>query len=81
MKAIVISKTNCGYCTRVKNLLNLKDVEYTELKYTQDISLEEIEEKVRTHIGESRLTFPQVFIDDEYIGGYTETCQFFNIKA
>lgn len=81
MKALVISKANCGYCTRVKNLLDIKKVEYTELKYDVSISLEELEAKVRKHIGEgARITFPQVFFDTDYIGGYSNTCEYFGVN-
>lgn len=81
MNALVISKSNCGYCTRVKNLLDIKKVEYIELKYNVNITPEELETKIRKHIGEGvRITFPQVFVDSVYIGGYSDTCEYFGIN-
>ena len=80
-KALIISKENCGYCTRVRHVLNMKEVEFEEQKYDCDLTLEQIEEKVRQYIGENQLTFPQVFIDGEYIGGYTDVCKKYGINA
>lgn len=80
-KALIISKENCGYCTRVRNLLDIKKVEFIEKKLDKDISRNEVLEIVGEKVKNKQLTFPQVYINDEYIGGYTDVCKLYGINA
>jgi len=68
MKAIVWSKNNCAYCIQAKNLLELKGVEFEERnieagQWTKQQLLEAVP---------TARSVPQIFLNDEYIGGYTE---------
>ena len=68
MKAIVWSKTPCPYCENAKKLLDSKGIEYevrdvTAGTWTKEQLLEAVP---------NARTVPQVFLDDELIGGYTE---------
>jgi glutaredoxin 3 len=69
MKQITIYTTDfCGYCQRVKGLLAQRGLQYTEINLSRDPdSRSLLLEKT------GLMTFPQVLIDDELLGGYTET--------
>ena len=68
MKAIIWSKENCSYCVQAKNLLKLKDIAYEERNIsTGDWTKEQLLEAVPT-----ARTLPQIFLDDTYVGGFTE---------
>jgi glutaredoxin 3 len=61
------STTWCGYCVRAKALLEKRGLEYEEIVMDDDPSFRQ---KMLEMTG--RWTVPQIFIDDEPIGGYTE---------
>jgi glutaredoxin 1 len=68
MTAEVYGTQACGYCRRAKSLLKARGIEYQEFIVGEDISSETLSSK----IGKPALTVPQIFLDGEYIGGYTE---------
>ena len=57
----------CGYCVRAKALLDGKGLEYEEIFMDDDPAF-------RAHLHEltGGWTVPQILIDGEVIGGYTE---------
>ena len=61
------STTWCGYCVRAKALLERRGLEYEEIVMDEDPAFRQ---KLLEMTG--RWTVPQIFIDDEPIGGYTE---------
>ncbi|GAB3679262.1 hypothetical protein GCM10028857_00310 [Salinarchaeum chitinilyticum] len=64
----VYTKENCSYCEKAKDLLDAKEVEYEEYVVTGDEELfEEMVERA-----EGRKTAPEIFVDDELIGGYDD---------
>ncbi len=66
MEIIVYTKPHCGFCVRAKQLLESKGLPYTEIV----ISDAETAEKL---IGKTGCkTVPQIFINGEFIGGYTD---------
>ena len=67
MKAIVWSKNQCPYCDQAKALLKHKGIEFEERNINNGYSKEQLLEAVPT-----ARTVPQVFLDDNYIGGFTE---------
>jgi len=67
MKAIVWSKNQCPYCDQAKALLKHKGIDYEERNINNGYSKEQLLEAVPT-----ARTVPQVFLDDNYIGGFTE---------
>ena len=68
MKAIVWSKDACPFCVQAKALLNSKGIELEERNITQGTwTKEQLLEAVPT-----ARTLPQIFLDDNYIGGFTE---------
>jgi len=54
----------CPYCGRAKNLLDRKGVAYNIIDVSSDSQLEN-EMQIRSQ----RRTVPQIFINDEHIGG------------
>ena len=67
MKATVWSKYHCPYCDQAKALLEQKGITFEEKKIGDGYSKEELLEAVPT-----ARTVPQIFLDDNYIGGFTE---------
>ena len=67
MRAIVWSKDNCPYCVQAKALLSQKNIEFEERKigdgWTKDQLLEAVPHA---------RTVPQIFLDGELVGGFTE---------
>ena len=65
------SSAYCGYCGAAKRLLSEKGVPFTEIDVTHDAAL-------RAWMVEDsggRRTVPQIFIDREPIGGYTDLAE------
>lgn len=67
MKAVVWSKDNCPYCVQAKQLLTIKGIEYEEKKIGESYTKEDLLEAVP-----SARSVPQIFLDGELIGGFTE---------
>jgi len=67
MKAIVWSKYNCPYCEQAKALLNQKGILFEERKIGDGYTKEDLLAAVPT-----ARTVPQIFLDDELVGGFTE---------
>ena len=64
---IIYTGNRCAYCNAAKRLLDNKEVEYTEVNVDENPSLRE-EMVLRTQ----RQTVPQIFIDDEHVGGFDD---------
>jgi len=67
---VLYSKDSCPWCDRAKELLQSKNITYTELKFNVDFTREQLAEKLPDKA--NRLTLPQIFIDGENIGGYED---------
>ena len=67
MKAVVWSKYHCPFCDQAKALLEAKGIAFEEKKIGDGYTKEELLEAVPT-----ARTVPQIFIDDQLIGGFTE---------
>lgn len=75
MKAIVWSKHHCPYCDQAKALLKMKGVEIEERNINENWTKEQLLEAVST-----ARTVPQIFLDEEYIGGFQELKRYFESK-
>jgi glutaredoxin 3 len=66
-KILIFTTPFCGYCAAAKLLLKKKGVVYEEIDISSDTLLREkmIEVAGRTSV-------PQIFIDDEHIGGFDD---------
>ena len=65
--AIVYSKYNCPYCDQAKNLLKSKGITFEERKIGDGYTKEDLLEAVPT-----ARSVPQIFLDGELVGGFTE---------
>jgi glutaredoxin 3 len=68
VKVDVYSTNYCPYCVRAKQLLDAKDIDYTEIDVTGD-------DAARMALVEKsggRKTVPQIFINGNSIGGYDD---------
>jgi glutaredoxin 3 len=65
--AIIWSKENCPFCDQAKALLKMKNIEFEERNIMLDWTKEQLLEAVPT-----ARTLPQIFLDDNYIGGFQE---------
>jgi glutaredoxin 3 len=61
------STRHCGYCTRVKALLETRQIPYVEVLVDQ-----EPEKRIEMVQRSGRRSVPQVFIGDRHLGGYDE---------
>jgi glutaredoxin len=67
MTAIIWSKDNCTYCVQAKKLLEQKGIQFEERKIGDGYTKEDLLESVP-----NARTVPQIFLDGELIGGFTE---------
>jgi glutaredoxin len=67
VRAIIWSSPTCPYCTNAKAELKKRSIEFEErmigVGWTKDQLLEAVP---------NARTVPQIFIDGNYVGGYTE---------
>jgi glutaredoxin len=73
MKATIWSKENCTFCVQAKQLLESKGIEFEERKIGKAWTKEQLLEAVPT-----ARTVPQIFLDEQYVGGYQELRQKLN---
>ena len=64
---IIWSKYNCPYCDQAKSLLTQRGIKYEERKIGDGYTREELLEAVP-----NARTVPQIFINNQLIGGFTE---------
>ena len=71
MAQITVYTTDpCSFCVRVKQLLTTRGVEYEEVNLSKDP-----EGRAQLVERTGMLSFPQVVIGDEIIGGFRETIE------
>ena len=70
----IYTKDNCIYCTKAKEILNIRSLPYTE----KIVKTQEDKDEIQRRVGEAKKinVVPQFFIGDEYIGGYIEFVEF-----
>ena len=71
MNFTVYSKEGCPYCTRIVEILKLKNFNYVEYKLDEDFNRFEFYEEFG-----GNATFPQVTINGQKMGGGTETVKY-----
>jgi glutaredoxin 3 len=64
---IVYTTEPCSYCARAKGLLKTRGVEFSEVNLARDP-----EGRVELAKQTGMMTFPQVIVDGELVGGFTE---------
>ena len=64
-KVEIYTSALCGFCTAAKRLLNSKEVDYIEIDVTMDRGMR----AAMTERAGGKTSVPQIFINDEGIGG------------
>lgn len=64
-EVVIYTKPGCPYCAMAEALLAKKGVAYTEIVASNDPAKKQ--EMIQRSKG--RMTFPQIFINDQHIGG------------
>lgn len=64
----VYTTTPCPYCVQVKRLLDSKGLQYEEINLARDP-----EGRMELVKLTGMMTFPQVIVDGQLVGGFTET--------
>jgi glutaredoxin len=75
MEAMVFSTPKCTWCNKVINILEDSNIEVTKVDVAESV---ENFEKMQNYAGEDIRSVPQVVIDNEFVGGYTEVERFLN---
>lgn len=70
MKAEIYSKPNCPYCVKAKALLEKQGADITERSAVEE--RDALIERVEKATGAAPRTVPQIWIDDEYVGGHDQ---------
>ena len=66
----ILTSSDCNYCHAAKNLLQQQDISYREVNLLKD------GERAQQLLFQSgQRTVPQILINDEPIGGFTELSQ------
>lgn len=80
---IVYTKSNCVFCNKVKELLEKEEIitiincdNWLKHKEKKEIFLD----LIKDIIGYEYRTFPMVFLNGKFIGGYIETKKYFEAK-
>ena len=69
----IYTQNNCGYCVAAKRLLDIKGEQYEE------IHLEDNPDAKNKLKQNGLRTVPQIWLDEEYIGGYVELERRYNV--
>jgi len=75
MKAVVFSTTKCVLCDRVTSMLKDAEIEVDKVDITES---QDNFKQMKAHAGKGVNTVPQVVIDGEFVGGYTEVERYIN---
>ena len=67
MKAVIWSKPMCTYCDKAKNLLKNNGIEFEEKNIADGHKIQDLLELVP-----NARTMPQIWLNEEHIGGYFE---------
>jgi glutaredoxin len=71
MKFTVYSKEGCPYCVKIEQVLKLAELQYVIYKLNTDFTREEFYAEFGKYS-----TFPQVILDDKYLGGCSDTIKY-----
>ena len=67
----MITKADCHYCTKSKELLNSLSLPYVTLELNVDITKQDAQDIM----GDIELTtVPQIWCNKEYVGGFESLC-------
>tara|TARA_A100001015_G_C14573951_1_gene550229 strand:+ start:92 stop:352 length:261 start_codon:yes stop_codon:yes gene_type:complete len=67
-KVVIYTSSLCGFCYKAKSLLKRKNIFFDEINI--DVNYEKKKEMISKSNG--RTSVPQIFFDDQHIGGCDE---------
>ncbi|EMM0022544.1 TPA: GrxA family glutaredoxin [Klebsiella pneumoniae] len=80
MKCVIYGRDNCSFCKRAVELAKqLQGHGYGEYQYIDIVAAGIDKQKLSDMVGKPVRTVPQIFVDGEPIGGYTELAAFATI--
>lgn len=66
-KVKMYSKVPCPYCVRAKEFFNSRNIPVEEIDLTGNFDeMDKLKERT------GHRTFPQIFINDQFVGGYSD---------
>ncbi len=66
-KVLIYSKHFCPYCVRAKEFFKQNNIAFQEIDLSDNFSeLDKLKKKT------GHMTVPQIFVDEVFIGGYTD---------
>ncbi len=73
IKVEIYTRPTCHFCTMAKNELMSRDLDFIEYELSDEITKRTIEARLKKINNDTVIyTVPQIFINDKYIGGYTD---------
>lgn len=71
----IITKDGCVWSSRMRSYLDKNNLEYLEYKESSPLTLEKIKnlDVSLNNLPRNVYTFPAVFLDNIYIGGYSQS--------
>lgn len=76
----IYTKPGCTFCTKAKQLLDIKKLEYKEITVdgieVTKADIQVIAESLKSPHG-NITTVPQIFMDGQHIGGFTDLKEYF----
>jgi len=67
VKIVIYTKDNCPYCRMAKEIFTGRKLAFEEIRV--DLQADKLEEMIRLS---QKRTVPQIFINDQSIGGYDD---------
>ena len=77
MRATIYTKDACPFCISAKQLLEMRGVSYEEINIEHDVNGRQMLFEV---LPQAR-SVPQIFIDDQYVGGFRQLQERFDNDA
>jgi glutaredoxin 3 len=71
----MVKKEGCPFCEGAISELKKRNVKYTTFDSVKDSSLADEIKKAQSHF-----TFPMIFLDRKFIGGFSELKKYYNIQ-
>jgi GrxC family glutaredoxin len=69
-KLEIYGRDNCGYCQMAKRLLSSKGIQYQEYNVAHNsVLVDEMRKR------SNRLSVPQIFLNQEHIGGFEDLAE------
>jgi glutaredoxin 3 len=70
VKITIYTMEGCRYCTKAKDLLLSKNLNFTEIRVDLNV-----EKKLEMEKLSGRSSVPQIFINERHIGGCDDLCE------